>query len=181
MEHNDILTKNLLITGRPGIGKSTVIKRVVLALGTERVGGFWSSEIRSGSKRVGFAIETVNGDKGILAHVNLRKGPRMGKYRINIEDIDSVAIRSMALARSEGKIIIIDEIATMELFSPNFAPEVMRCLDTCSVIGTIQERRKPFLDSIRARADVTLMQVTLSNREHIHLDVLSLLSQTGST
>ncbi len=175
------MTKNILLTGNPGIGKSTVIKRIVAALGPDKVGGFWSSEIRSGRRREGFAIETVNGEKGILAHISLQRGPRLGKYRINVDDINSVAIKSMVRARSEGKTIIIDEIATMELFSPDFAPEVTRCLDTLKVVGTIQERSRPFLDSIRARSDVSLMQVTLSNREHIHLEVLSLLHQSDAT
>lgn len=175
------MAKNILLTGRPGIGKSTVIKRIVQKLGPMKAGGFWSREIRSSGKRVGFEIESVTGDKGILAHVNLQKGPKMGKYRINIDDIDSVAVQSMELARTDGKTIVIDEIATMELFSPKFAPEVMRCLDTCRVVGTIQERSKPFLNSIRARDDVILMHVTQNNRESIHLDVLSLLEESDTT
>ena len=166
---------NILLTGRPGIGKSTVIRRIALELGKERAGGFWSSEIRKGGRRVGFSLETTFGKIGTLAHVDLAEGPTMGKYKINLHDIDTIAVSSMTQARESGMIIIIDEIAAMELFSPSFAPEVFRCLDTGRVLGTIQMKSRPILNSIRERNDVTLIEVTFSNREVLHREVLSMM------
>ena len=62
------MQKNILLTGSPGIGKTTVIKKVIAELNPALVGGFWSTEIRRGSKRIGFAIKTIDGEEGILAH-----------------------------------------------------------------------------------------------------------------
>ncbi|MFW9927710.1 MAG: NTPase [Candidatus Thorarchaeota archaeon] len=169
------MTQNILLTGRPGIGKTTAIRRITEKIEPIRVGGFFSYEIRESGKRVGFAIETFSGEKGILAHVNLNTRYRVGKYQVSVEDIDSVIIPELQKAREEKEIIIIDEIAKMELFSKMFAPEVRKCLDTGRVVGTIQERRVPFLDEVKHRPDVSILELTPSNRDAIPMQVLSIL------
>ncbi|MFW9808818.1 MAG: NTPase [Candidatus Thorarchaeota archaeon] len=171
------MTHNILLTGKPGIGKTTAIRRITEKIKPMRVGGFFSYEIRECGKRVGFAIETFSGESGILAHVNLDTRYRVGKYQVSVEDIDSVIIPELQRAREEKEIIIIDEIAKMELFSKLFAPEVRRCLDTARVVGTIQVRRDPFLDEIRKRHDVTILELTLSNRDVVPMQVLALLNE----
>ena len=170
------MKSNILLTGRPGIGKTTAIKRIVEQLDPDIVAGFWSREIKEEGRRVGFAIETLSGKIGTLAHINLRRGPRVSKYRVKVEDIDSIAVPELQMAREAGSIIIIDEIAKMELFSESFASEVRRCLDTNRVLGTIQERRHPFLDEVRSRNDVDLFVLTTTNRNQIPLQILDLLS-----
>ncbi|MFX1605480.1 MAG: NTPase [Promethearchaeota archaeon] len=166
---------NILLTGKPGSGKTTAIRKVVDQLNPNSTAGFWSREIREEGQRVGFAIETLSGRVGTLAHVNRKNGPKVSKYRVNITDIDSIVVPELKKARKSGRFIIIDEIAKMELFSNKFADEVRRCLDTKRVIGTIQDRKLPFLDEVRTRTDVTLLELTISNRNRIPMQVLRLL------
>jgi nucleoside-triphosphatase THEP1 len=94
---------------------------------------------------------------------------------VNIEDLESLAIPTLVKAREFGKIIVIDEIASMELYSPKFAPEVRRCLDTGRVLATLQQRRGSFQDEVRARNDVDLIEITLANRNSLPAEVLSRL------
>ncbi|MHA2066146.1 MAG: NTPase [Candidatus Thorarchaeota archaeon] len=169
------MRKNVILTGRPGIGKSTLIRKVINTLEPDRADGFWSEEIRENSTRVGFSIITISGEQGVLAHSSLKTGPRVGKYRVNVEDLESIAIPSLARARTQGKIIVIDEIASMELYSPQFAPEVRKCLDTGRVVATLQQRRGTFQDEVRSRKDVHLIEITLANRDSILHEVLSRL------
>ncbi|MHA2351808.1 MAG: NTPase [Candidatus Thorarchaeota archaeon] len=169
-------SKNVLLTSKPGIGKTTTLRSIVDNLDPNNIAGFWSQEIREEGRRVGFKIETISGKVGTLAHVNLKTGPRVSKYRVNVDDIDSVMVPEMKMARESGRLIIIDEIAKMELFSENFKDEVLRCLDTKRVLGTIQERKHPFLDEVRSREDVELLELTLMNRNHMPLHVLELLN-----
>jgi len=169
------MRKNIVLTGRPGIGKSTLIRRVIQALDPESVGGFWSSEIRENNRRVGFSLITLSGERGVLAHVDLRRGPRVGKYCVNIEDLEAIAIPALARARVRGQIIVIDEIASMELYSPQFAPEVRRCLDMGRVLATLQQRRSGFQDEVRTREDIYLIEVKLENRDTLPQEVLSRL------
>ncbi|MHA1771911.1 MAG: NTPase [Candidatus Thorarchaeota archaeon] len=166
---------NILLTGPPGIGKTTVIQTIVKRLGPAVAGGFWSREIRKGGQRVGFEIISLTGEFGILAHVKGVTGPRLGKYRVNIADIERVAVPAMRAARETKKIIIIDEIAKMELFSHSFRTEVTRCLDTGRVVGTVQQRSLDFLDAVRARPDVLLLTLTKENRGQVADKVLDLL------
>ena len=175
------MRKNILVTGRPGIGKTTVIEKVVESVGRAKVGGFWSRELRESGKRVGFAIETFSGKTGVLAHCNIKSGPRIGKYIVNIRDIDDIAIPSIAQARKSDKLIIIDEIASMELCSPLFEPEVLKCLDTRRVLGSIQQRHSRFLSSIRERTDTELLEITLSNRDNMPQIVYSKLGLSTIT
>jgi nucleoside-triphosphatase len=169
--------QNILVTGRPGIGKSTVIKKVVDALGPSEVEGFWTSEVRQGTKRVGFGISTLDGQTGLLAHANLMSGPRIGRYIVNVSDIDRVIIPVLRHARETEKTIVIDEIASMELISPGFAPEVRKCLDTRRVLGTLQQRGGNFVQEVRARSDVSVIELTSDNRDLMHQTILSLLVQ----
>jgi len=172
---HELMKHNILLTGQPGIGKTTAIKTIVNQLDPEKVAGFWSNEMRERGGRVGFSIETISGKRGLLAHINLSEGPRVSKYRVNIADIESVIVPELAFARESGRIIIIDEIASMELHSRHFRDEVSRCLDEKRVLGTIQGRRHPFLDEIRSRTDIKLFELTISNRNQLPLQVLELL------
>ena len=168
---------NILLTGTPGIGKTTAIRKIVSNLDSTEVAGFWSSEIRIDGRRVGFAIETISGEKGILAHVDFKEGPRVGKYSVNVSEIESIIVPELVLARESGHIIVIDEIAKMELYSQRFLQEIRKCLNTKHVLGAIQERRHQFLDEVRSRRDVTLFELTTENRDKIPLQILQLLGQ----
>ena len=164
---------NILVTGRPGCGKTTLVERVAAALG-ERAGGFTSTEIRGQGGRLGFAIRTLDGREGVLAHVNHKSRHRIGRYRVNVRDIDAVAVPALDDAMREGKIVIIDEIARMELFSEVFCRAVSFALDSpCPVLATIQMRRDPFLDAIREREDVRIITVTPENRKQLVSELLS--------
>ncbi len=171
------MKSNILLTGRPGIGKTTAIRKIIGRLEPFTASGFLSYEIREKGRRVGFTIETLSGKKGTLAHINLKTRFKVSKYHVSVEDIDAFIIPELEKARESEGLIIIDEIAKMELFSKLFAPEVRRCLDTGRVVGTIQNRREPFLDEVRRRRDVRILELTLSNRNDVPLQVLSLLDE----
>ena len=90
-------TCNILLTGVPGVGKTTLVRRVLAEIDV-KIGGFYTEEIRERGKRVGFSIKTFEGRTGILAHVN-HKGPhRVGKYAVNIEDLEQIAAESVVSA-----------------------------------------------------------------------------------
>jgi nucleoside-triphosphatase len=126
--------------------------------------GFFTSEIREKGQRLGFSIETLNGGKGILAHIN-NKGPfKVGRYGVNIKDIDQIAVPSMVPSRPD-EIIVIDEIGKMECLSRLFKKTLLDVLDSDhSIIGSIALKGDPFIRKIRERNDVELIQVSEKNR-----------------
>jgi nucleoside-triphosphatase len=157
---------NILITGRPGVGKTTLIKKVIRDV--DGASGFFTTEIREKGKRVGFAIETVDGTKGILAHVSIKGKYMVSKYTVNLSDIETVCVPSLDIT---SDLIVIDEIGKMELFSDQFRERVLRVLDTGRVIATIMERSHPFTDTIKKRDDVELVTVTEESRDEL-VDIL---------
>ncbi len=171
------MKKHVLLTGRPGIGKTTAIRKAIQYIGIERVGGFWSSEMKRDGRRVGFGIHTVEGEKGILAHVDRNHGPLVSKYRVNVADINRVAIPALERAKKSGKIIIIDEIAKMEIYSEGFKQEVLKCLNEGRVLGTIQQRSSSFLNQVRNRSDVRMVEVTTANRDELPAQIASWFQQ----
>jgi len=155
---------NLLLTGRPGVGKTTVVERVVKSL-SKPVGGFYTREIREGRRRVGFRLTTWDGKSGIMSHVRFDTPYRVGKYGVDIRVIDKIGVPAIQEAMTSGKIIVIDELGRMELFSETFQETVWKALEKkLPLLGVIQERPHPFLNRVRKRPDVELIPVTIENR-----------------
>jgi nucleoside-triphosphatase len=173
--------KNILLTGVPRIGKTTVIESIAAALG-DRVGGIITREIREGGRRTGFSIESLDGERRVLASRRQRNGPRVGPYGVNVGNLEAVGIRALDRALKEKSIIIIDEIGKMELISAEFRAMIMRALDSrIPVVATLGIARNPFLDGIRGRTDVSLIEVTNENRMDLPRQILKLLEGHDST
>ncbi len=164
---------NILLSGKPGVGKTTIIRQVIVRL-PRLAGGFVTAEIREGSKRVGFKIESVmprpgtsgNVRKGTLAHVGFAGPHRVGKYGVNVEALEDVGVAALMEALTREGVVVMDEIGRMELCSARFREAVARVLESPNpVLGTIQARHNEFLDSIRRREDVEIIEVTKGNRD----------------
>lgn len=164
--------KNILITGRPGVGKTTLIRRVLDALAID-AGGFYTHEIRDRGARVGFAITDLRGASGILAHVDHPGGYRVGKYGVNREDLEGIGVPAIREAVLRARLVVMDEIGRMELCSPVFRRAVEEALGSAApVLGTIQDRRNPFLDAVRARDDVEVVRVDEASRDRLVEDLV---------
>ena len=118
----------LLLTGPPGIGKTTVIRTVLSGIKI-KAGGFYTQEMRRGGRRVGFAMKTLDGEEGVLAHIDKRGEYRVGRYGVDIPLFEAIALPALERALREKEFIVIDEIGKMELFSQRFQEMVMRILD----------------------------------------------------
>lgn len=117
--------------------------------------------------RVGFEIvDFSSGRKGWLAHVDQPNGPRVGKYRVNLSDLDVIGVGSIRDASKNAQIIIVDEIGPMELFSQAFREAVVEALDGVKpLLGTIHFRlRDPLINLIKTRDDAEIIEVTYENR-----------------
>jgi nucleoside-triphosphatase len=170
----------ILLEGRPGSGKTTLARRIVAGL-RERdipVTGFTTEEIREAGKRVGFAIETVEGELGTLAHVEFAGPPRVGKYGVDLDALERLAIPVM---RAVQALVLIDELGKMELASRPFREAVERLFaSTANVVATVHAFRHPLTDELKARPDVDRLQVTATNRDDLaRLLVRKLVDMSG--
>jgi nucleoside-triphosphatase len=171
----NLLVPKILLTGPPGCGKTTLIRRVVSALAIP-AGGFYTQELRQRGRRVGFEIVTMDGQRAILARVNLSSPHRIGRYGVDLAGLERVAVPALFQAMDGGQLVVVDEIGPMEILSPVFREAVLRVLDSPSpVLASIVRRSIPFTDQLKRRPEVTLMTITRSNREAMLFRVLNLL------
>jgi len=159
----------LFVTGRPGIGKTSVLLHTVeeLKMKGYMIGGMLSREVREKGVRIGFEIiDFYSERRGWLAHVNQPVGPKVSKYRVNLDDLNVVGAGSIRDAAKNAQIIIIDEIGPMELFSQAFREAVVGAMNSGKpLLGTIHFRaHDPIINSIRNRDDAQIIEVTYENR-----------------
>ncbi|KPV65116.1 MAG: NTPase [Candidatus Bathyarchaeota archaeon BA1] len=177
------LKRLIFVTGRPGIGKTSVLLRAVDALKARgyKVGGMISREVREGWVRVGFEIiDFCTGQRGWLAHVNQPVGPQVSKYRVNLSDLNTIGANSIRDAVTNADIIVIDEIGPMELFSTAFKESVVEAMKSGKpMLGTIHHKaRDPLITTIKARKDVEILEVTYENRAHLHNLIINKVVQS---
>jgi nucleoside-triphosphatase len=162
------MMNNVLLEGEPGVGKTTLLCSIAERISHLGIGGFYTQEIREKGRRVGFRVETFSGESGILSHVKFNTGPKVGKYRVDLPSFEKIGVAGLKRALSEASVILIDEIGKMELFSERFKEIVSQCLDSEKVVlATIMSHSHPFVDRLKRRSDVEIIEVTMENRSQL--------------
>ena len=174
---------NIFITGPPRIGKTTVVKKVMSLLTKKgyKAGGMFCPEIKKTGKRLGFEIiDILSRERGILAHINQSYGPRIGKYKVNLHDLSRIGVNAIKTAINQADYIVIDELGPMELQEIDFQRKVIRALNSLKpVLGILHWKlRHPIIHMIQNRKDVLIKEITLQNRDLIHLFLITTLLKT---
>lgn len=166
----------VFLTGEPGCGKTTAVRKTAELLASYglTVGGMISGEIRERGARVGFSLEDIlTNEKGTLAHVDQTEGPRVGKYRVNLRDIERIGVRSIERATAVADIIVVDELGPMELHSNEFVHAVETALASPKhFFGTIHKRAShPLVVTVKTNPTCRVIDVTPENRDLIPLEI----------
>lgn len=161
------------MTGRPGVGKTTVLLKTVETLKNKGycVGGMISREVRVGRTRKGFRILDLNSCKnGWLAHTDQEIGPKVGRYHVNLEDLSKIGVEAIEGAIKNADLIVIDEVGPMELYSEKFRQTVKKVIDSGKiVIGVVHWKGKErLIEKIKRRKDVEVEKITFENSKKIH-------------
>jgi nucleoside-triphosphatase len=173
--HSD--TEWILLTGQPGCGKTTAVKRLSEALARDgvKLRGFVTEEVLVGGKRVGFDVVTIpDGKRGILS----RKGgpaahPKTGQYSVDVASFEKLALPTIAPpASQEDVVLVLDEIGRMELHSAAFAARVEELLKrgtrlVGAITAPIYGHRVAFCDAVSASRGVETHRLTAKVRDEV--------------
>lgn len=170
--------RTILLTGRPGVGKTTIIRDIAEQLG-DAAGGFYTAEVRESGRRRGFRIVTLDGSEGILSHVDIKGPPRVSRYGVNLKDLEEIGVAALRRAVAEADCVVVDEIGKMELFSEEFRKAVTEAIESDKpLVGSVMSSRNRWVDALKALPNVTVLEVTLDNREQIVPLVMELLQSS---
>jgi nucleoside-triphosphatase len=159
----------LLVEARPGAGKTTALLMLSQLLRDAGlpIYGFLTRELREGRGRVGFEIESFDGERALLAHVSLPGPPRVGRYGVDLDAFDRVALPAIGRTAADC-VVLIDELGKMELASERFREAVTALFDQrVPVVATVQVGRHPVSDSLKRRPDVETLRLTAANRDRL--------------
>jgi nucleoside-triphosphatase len=156
----------VLLEGRPRAGKTTVALRFAELV--PRARGFVTRELREGGRRLGFEVEALgSGDRAVLAHVDLSGPPRVGKYGVDVDAFERIALPALHAVRA-GHVAVVDEVGKMELASEPFRDAFSRLVDRrVHLVATVHVFRHPYTDALKRRDDVDVIPVTRANRDEL--------------
>jgi nucleoside-triphosphatase len=167
-----LVEKNLLITGLPGVGKTTLIQRLYEALKDFHPAGFYTSEIREGETRKGFELVNFQGKRRILSHINIKSHYRVGRYKVNISGFEDF-LDGMSFLDPSSHMVMVDEIGKMECLSAQFVRMMKEVLGSEKwVIATVALKGSGLIAEVKKRQDVKLFELTPSNRDALFSGIL---------
>ena len=153
---------NILVTGRPAVGKTTVIRHLAQHLAHLTLTGFYTEEIRSGPQRQGFRAITFRGGETVLAHVDIPSRRRVGRYRVDVAGFENLVLPEL---RRPADLLLVDEIGKMECFSSAFVARMRELLDASTpLVATVAISGGGLISEVKSRPDVEILEVTHDNR-----------------
>ncbi len=169
-------TKNVLITGIPGVGKTTLVQKLLVALKHLNIAGFTTEEIREGRFRKGFYLVDLKGKRRVLSHIRMKSPYRVGKYGVDIKGFEEFLMTADLLG-SKADLVVVDEIGKMECYSEKFTTFMREILDSdITVIATIARTGGGLIAEIKNRTDILMFELTLENRNSLDTEILKAIT-----
>jgi nucleoside-triphosphatase len=162
----------IFITGNPGCGKTTLIKKIVLHFKEKGISlsGFITEEMRKGNTRIGFGIQDLKTlEKKVFASIENVTQYRFGKYYLDLSNFESIALKAF----ESRDFVLIDEIGKMEFYSVKFKDLLLENLG--KDINIIAALHRDFVNDFKKYGKV--FYLTRENFENTKEEILKIISQ----
>lgn len=164
--------KNILLTGEINVGKSTIINKMIAKHFSDSViAGFKTLPFYEQDEVKGYYIEDQCkiGVKPMVDNIVgkiFEKEHRCYGITDTFEN-KGVKILDHAL-NTKVDIILLDELGFFENNSENFKKRIIEVFKSHTrVIGVLKKKDTEFLNSIKSREDILVIEVTKGNRDNI--------------
>jgi nucleoside-triphosphatase len=159
------VSKNLLLTGPPGVGKTDLLRKLSEIFKEFNPAGFYTQEITEDGLVKGYAVASLYGDARVLAHMNLKSKYSVGKFRIDMKGFENLLESVFSKDKKTG-LFLIDEIGKMECQSKRFGRLIPELLHSDKpVVATIAEKGTGMISDIKKRNDIKLINITPDSHE----------------
>lgn len=160
----------LLLTGRPGVGKTTALRRAAERLDDLSIGGFYTEEVRDdGGRRTGFRAASFGGEQGdarLIASTEFHGSPRVSRYGVDVGAVDEVSERHLAAEGADA--VFVDEIGKMECCSERFIERIRDLLSGgTALVATVALRGGGLVREVKEVEGAELLEVTPGNRDEM--------------
>ena len=170
----------ILVTGPPGVGKTTLVRRVIALLPDARITGFTTEEIRGRGGRTGFRIVTLDGRTERLATAGGAVGPRVGRYAVHLAALEALCEEALE-PRPGVDLVAVDEIGKMECLSPAFVRAARRALSgPLPVLGSVALRGGGFIAEAKRLPGDEVIPLSRENRDRLPGEIAARLSTSGA-
>jgi nucleoside-triphosphatase len=157
--------RNILLTGPPGVGKTSLMRKLSEIFKEFNPAGFYTLEMREGEEQTGFEVATLFGDSRTFASTEIKSNHRVGRYRVDLKVFDKLVEEVFAKDKKTG-LYMIDEIGKMVCMSKKFCRSITEALNSdMIVVATIVEKGTGTIQDIKKRKDVRLIELTPDNRD----------------
>lgn len=157
----------LLLTGKSRVGKSTTITRIINQFGSEHFGGFYTEEVRNETDRIGFNCVTLDGQSKTIASVDSESTLRIGRYGVELETFEAIALSAIKKSIQMKKITVIDEIGFMQMLSVPFQKMIHDVISSSKpiILGTICVDSHPEIDRVKELPSIKFYEMNEENRD----------------
>jgi len=164
--------QNILITGIPGVGKTTAIQKVADRLQKMSPVGFYTEEIREKGSRVGFLAIGFDGKNQILSHVQFGGSQRVGRYGVDVKGFEEF-LENLNLLKGQSDFVIIDEIGKMECLSAKFNALIVSLFESRkTILATIAKKGEGLIQRVKNRQDSLTFEINVKNRDKVVDDII---------
>ena len=169
---------HVLITGPRGVGKSTLVRRVLAELNTPVFGFETKKEPALADPARGTPVYIYEAgaprrrtEENLVGYCENRRAAAVK------ESFDRWAARLRAPV-PEGHLVLMDELGFLESSSPDFCAAVLERLDgNVPVLATVKDKNTPFLEAVRAHPRGKCFFITEENRDALFEEVLAFLRE----
>ena len=165
---------NILVTGKPRSGKSTLVEKIVEEVDSKR--GFYTREMRENGERTGFQIVAYDGGKYLLASTKITREHKVGRYNVTLSSLDAEVVKMQKF--KNGEFLYLDEIGQMQLYSGRFKKLIKNCVRAPNnFLGTLTEVYEDEITKwLKARKDVQIIRIDENNRDSQYKKIKEMLN-----